>query len=174
MILALDLSLTATGWARTLSSGPGTEAGVIRSKQRGVARLQEILNQVHELAKPADLVCIEGYAFDRPNQAHQIGELGGIVRLALYQLRKPVAIVPPSCLKKVASGKGNAPKELVLAEAIKRLRYDGFDHNVADARWLLAMAQIRYGLPGAPELPQGHLEGMAKVPWPENGQGALA
>lgn len=172
-IAAFDLSLTATGTA-VLDTGQetGPTGGLIKPRGRGVPRLQDAMDQVVAAAAGADVVVLEGYAYASGNRAHQMGELGGVVRLALHQRGFLFVDVPPSCLKKVATGKGNAAKEAVLVEAVKRLGYQGADHNVADARWLLAMAMVHYGLPGAPELPQAHLAGMAKVAWPELEAGA--
>ena len=167
-LVALDLSLTATGWASCNGTGSAPAAGVIKPRGRGVPRLQDALDQVLEVAEGADVAVIEGYAFSsRASHAHGLGELGGVIRLALHQRGVKIADVPPASLKKAAAGKGNAPKELVLVEAVKRLGYQGADHNISDALWLLAMARIHYGLPGAPELPKTHLAGLEKVQWPE-------
>lgn len=165
-LASLDLSLTASGVARW---APGAEVQVTTVSPpglRGVERLEWILRKIVGLVCNADLVVVENYAYARANQAHQIGELGGVIRLALYTRRIRYVEVAPSSLKKVATGKGNAGKDLVLVEAVKRLGYDGADNNIADALWLLEMAKIQYGLPGAVELPKKHLEGLGKVDWP--------
>lgn len=165
-LTSLDLSLTASGVARWAPGADVQTTTVSPPGLRGVERLQWILRKVMGLVCNSDLVIVEGYAYARANQAHQIGELGGVIRLALYTRRIPYVEVAPSALKKVATGKGNAGKELVLVEAVKRLGYDGADNNVADALWLLEMARIHYGLPGAADLPKVHLVGLAKVSWP--------
>lgn len=168
-LVALDLALTTTGWA-ALNGSPTPALGVIKPRGRGVKRLADGLTQVRDLAADAAAVILEGYSYSsRNSQAHSLGELGGVVKLGLHIRGVKLVIVPPSSLKKVATGKGNASKELVLVEAVKRLGYQGADNNIADALWLLVMAQIHYGLPGAPELPKKHLEGMQKVEWPELG-----
>ena len=169
MFVALDPSLRAIGWARTAPSGSGPVVGVLKPRGHGVERLQDALNQVLGLVREAAprLVLVEGYAFGRANQAHQLGELGGVIRLGLHQLRIPWTLeVPPPCVKKLATGNGNAKKELVLAEAIRRLAYQGGSFDEADARWLLEAARIHYGVPGAAELPRKHLAGLSSVEWP--------
>lgn len=163
-VVALDLSLTASGVAVWTSTS--REVTTLSPPSRGVERLEWILRRVVELTHGAGLVCIEGYAYARANQAHQIGELGGVIRLALFTRHVPYVEIAPAALKKTATGKGNAGKELVLVEAVKRLGYSGADNNVADALWLLEMAKQHYGLPGAVDLPKKHLEGLAKVSWP--------
>jgi Holliday junction resolvasome RuvABC endonuclease subunit len=165
--LAFDLSLTRTGWA-----GPTLDrCGVLvppRGQDRGEARLCWIRDAVLELSCDADVVVLEGYGFaaGRGPAPHQMGELGGVVRVALFEAQTPVVVVPPATLKKLATGKGNAPKEAVLVAAVRRLGYGGSDHNEADALWLLAAALVAFELPGAPELPKTHVEALAKTVWP--------
>lgn len=165
-IVALDLSLTATGVCDSQAPDrPYTLAPP--SKLRGPRRLLWILERVVEATAGADLTILEGYAFARPNQAHQIGELGGVIRLGLHVRRRPFVAINPSTVKKLATGSGNAKKELVLAEAIRRLGYTGSSTDEADASWLLQVGLIHFGLPGAVSLPKKHLEALDGVTWPE-------
>ena len=163
-ILALDLALTTTGYA--FPSGPGTFSPPTKA-DRGMARLAWIRDEVMTLAEGADLVVLEGYSFASRGRQHATGELGGVVRLALWERAVPVVEVPPSSLKKYATGRGNAPKDQVLAAAIRRLGFKGHDHNEADALWLRTMARDHYGLPGTPEMPKKHREALAGVEWPD-------
>jgi crossover junction endodeoxyribonuclease RuvC len=163
-IVALDLSLTAPGWAMNepQSSGVWHPAGL-----RGMPRLRWIRDKVAQCVTLADLVVIEGYSYGSKGRAVvNIGELGGVVRLALSDAGVPYVEIPPPCLKKLATGKGNTPKEAVLAAAIQRLGYGGYDHNEADALWLLEAARQQYELAGRVSLPQVHLAALAKVQWP--------
>lgn len=164
-IVALDLSLTATG---VCDSQAPTRPNLIKSpgKMRGPARLLWILREVEEITRGADLVLIEGYAFARPNQAHQIGELGGVIRVGLHVRGRPYVEISPSTVKKLATGTGSAKKEAVLAEAIRRLGYDGRSTDEADSMWLLQAGLIHYGLPGAVALPKTHLEALEKIGFP--------
>ena len=165
-IAAFDLSLTQTGHALT-----GVGVGTIRPVLKGIARLHEIRRRVLEIATGTDLVVIEGYAFARANQAHQLGELGGVIRLALWDARIPYVEIPPATLKKFATGKGNANKEEMLAAAIRRLGYEGANNNEADALWLLKLASVGYGLSDR-DLPKAHLDALGKIHWPEIGRAA--
>lgn len=167
-IAALDLSLTATGWAfRDVEDyAAGTKSGVLLvPKLTGVARLRHVRELVLGIVAGADVVVIEGYAFNRPNQAHQIGELGGVIRVALSENGLDPVEVPPASLKLFATGKGNAGKEEMLAAAIRRLDYGGHDHNEADALWLLQMACCARGLELASN--EAQRRALAKIPWPE-------
>lgn len=153
-IVALDLSLTCTGIAVSWRPHPWT----FKPETSGLARLRDIREEILTTCIEADVVIIEGYAYARANQAHQLGELGGVVRLALYEEGFPIVNVPPPVLKKFATGAGNAKKEAVLAAAIRKLGYAGYDHNEADALWLLQAARGHY---------EGHVHSaLAKVVWP--------
>lgn len=162
-VVGLDLSLTATGVAAV----DGTTS-VIKTKLRGPARLAAIRDAIFEIAFPsADLVVLEDYSFaSRDAHAHELGELGGVVRLRLWELEVPYVCVSPSSLKKYACGRGNAKKDEVLVAAVRRLpEFDG-DHNQADAAWLRAMALDALGTPVIP-MPQEHRVALEKVEWPE-------
>jgi crossover junction endodeoxyribonuclease RuvC len=160
MIVALDLSLTASGYAT--SDG---RSGVLSPPKgwTGMTRLRWIMDSVWNLTEKADLVVIEGYAFDRPNQAHQIGELGGIIRFTLWEAGKLYVEIAPSSMKKFATGTGNASKDEVLVAAVKKLGYQGFSKDQADALWLLEMALAHYEKRA---VNAKQLEALEKIDWP--------
>jgi crossover junction endodeoxyribonuclease RuvC len=167
-ILALDLSITETGWA--LAAGSERGCGLIVSKKQAglhpMQRLDRIRRRVLELAAGADLVVLEGYSFGSKNsQAHALGELGGAVRLSLWGASIPYVEVPPSVVKKFATGKGNAGKEEVLVAAVRRLGYEGSNNNEADALWLLLAGLSSYGA-GWVEMPKAQREALHTVAWP--------
>jgi crossover junction endodeoxyribonuclease RuvC len=61
-------------------------------------------------------VCVEGYSFaSRNSQAHSIGELGGVIRVALWEKQIPYVEIPPTTRAKFATGKGNAAKTEVMS-----------------------------------------------------------
>lgn len=163
-ILALDLSLSSTGWAR--HSWKQISSGVIQGTGTGMERFAKIQDGLSPLLSAADLVVLEGYSFaSRGRAIISLGELGGVVRYRLHLKGIPYVEVPPSCRAKYATGKGNAGKDAVLAEAIRRLDYGGHSHDEADALWLLAMTLDRYGIHRS-NVPKSHRAGLEKVPWP--------
>lgn len=161
-ITAIDLSLRATGYATESGSGvlyPAKSLGL------GMERNNWIMRRVLDLGAGADVLVIEGYSFGSQGRAvFDTAELGGIVRWALWSKGIPFVEVPPSNLKLFATGKGNSKKDLVLAEAVRRLNYGGSDHNEADALWLRAMAFAAYGSPIV-AIPKDRERGLAKVLW---------
>lgn len=132
-ILALDLSLTGTGYCLT---HPKLEWGTLRPPKKldGMARLDWIYQQIGELARTADLVVMEGLAFGAnfPGAAERI-MLTGLVRHWLWKHETPLVLVAPSSSKKFLTGSGRADKNLILREVFKRYGADCADDNQADA-----------------------------------------
>jgi Holliday junction resolvasome RuvABC endonuclease subunit len=172
-VIGLDLSLTASGVALEHD-----ETVTLTSKQKGVDRLRELRAAIlclcgdpmylsHPHHDPADLVVIEGYSFSsRNSHAHGLGELGGVIRLALADARIPYVDVPPASLKKYATGKGNASKGDVLVAAVKRLAYDGSSDNEADALWLREIGVAHIHPSAAADMPLLHRTALDALTFP--------
>ena len=138
-IIGLDLSLTSTG----VADKGGTFR--IRPKSKGAQRLDDIASEIMVLGREAELVVIEGYSFGSQGRAtFSIGELGGVIRLELHRAGVPWLLVPPSVLKKWATGKGNADKDTMLETAIRKYAFEGHGNDEADA-WLLYLMASEEG-----------------------------
>ena len=123
-INALDLSLCSTGMV-ALSK----DAKIIRAinikppvRLRNAPRLAWILSNIKACyyETQPDLVVIEDYAFAARGMVFSIGELGGSIKLWLWENDIPYLLINPSHLKKFVSGKGNCPKERILLAAYKK------------------------------------------------------
>lgn len=136
-IVGIDPSLTGTGIAIL----PSHDIYTIKSKQRGAKRLIEIRDAIQKIITDASLVVIENYAYCRANQAHQIGELGGIIRVLLAESGVNWITVAPAQLKKFATGKGNAKKEHILQQVYKRWGVECRTSDEADAFTLAKIGQ---------------------------------
>lgn len=137
-IVGLDLSLTATG----IAFADGSTATVKDSKITGSKRLVHLYVSIYAACLKADFVVIE----DLPTHAKSAGLTGkthGVAELALEQLSVPWIKLPPSTLKKAATGVGNCDK------AVMRDQFDlmaewrevtatelGMDDDQVDAWWL--------------------------------------
>ncbi len=162
-VVGLDLSLAATGFAEDV----GTVTVKVRAT--GMARLQELRDRLTGMIyrTGVDLVVIEGYSMGTARQsshAHGLGELGGVIRLALWEAGIAYVDVPPACVKKYATGKGNANKEAVLIAAVKR-GAEVKDNNEADAWWLRAMGMDALGEPVV-TVPALNRTALSTVAWP--------
>jgi crossover junction endodeoxyribonuclease RuvC len=164
-IVGLDLSLVETGIAD--ASGTFT----LKNKLKGMERLEWIRHEVHENVIDADLVVVEGYSFGSPGRAHATGELGGVVRLMMYENKVRYAEVPPATLKKFTTGKGNANKDEMIAAAIRKFGFQGSNNNEADA-YMLRLMGLYYFVLDPPDIARTEymIEAIAKVPWPTGGE----
>lgn len=161
-IVGLDLSLSATGVACAEC------CEVMKpNADHGPARLNEILTglTVRHRVVDADVVVLEGYSYAAANQAHQMGELGGVVRHHLWRLGVPYVTVAPTRLKKFATGKGNVGKDAMVAAAV-RLGCPAEDNNAVDA-WFLRQIGLYHYSPDA-GLPRTDYrdETCGKIEWP--------
>ena len=83
---------------------------------------------------------VEDYAFSRGNKAHQIGEIGGVLRLVALDLGISFVLVGVSTLKKYVSGNGNAGKDMMLLHAYKKWGFETDDSDISDAYGLVRFA----------------------------------
>lgn len=110
-----------------------------------LARLQEIRGQLlahlHAVAREhgLGLVFVEGYAYGARNDRETLGEWGGLLRVAMLDLGWDVVEVAPPTLKKYVTGKGNAEKDGIRMEVLKRWQYESTDNNDADAYALMRL-----------------------------------
>lgn len=157
-VLGIDPSLTATGVA--LPDGSVTTIRIKVPKGgakhvRETDRLIVVRDRVSALLADVDLVVVEGYSYGSGFQAHQLGELGGVLRVLLTETGVTWVEVAPTRVKRYATGKGNANKDAMLQAA----RFAGVntgDHNCADAWWLRAVgvhAATRMPVPDVAQTP---------------------
>jgi Holliday junction resolvasome RuvABC endonuclease subunit len=163
-VVGLDLSLTSTGYSCD------NDQRIISTRAKGPERLhdisQDLAARLVELDNP--VVIIEGYSFaSRNSQAHAIGELGGVVRLTLWNLRIPYVEVPPTCRAKFATGKGNAGKGEVMSAVSARtgIVWSGSGADDLCDAWLLEeMGRVQLGTARF-TWPSTHLAALDKVDW---------
>lgn len=162
--MGIDPSLTSTG----VSIGGNTRS--IRPVLKGVPRLVEIRNAVMNLVREHEVatVAIEGYSYgSRNSHAHSLGELGGVIRVALYEAGIPFVDIPPTVRAKFATGKGNAGKAEVVSavSAMTGIVWAGGDGADRCDAWV--MEQILLAKRGASPYAWGRqqLEALAKVEW---------
>ena len=80
----------------------------------------DIINQVYN-----PKVFIEGYSFGSKGQAiFQIAENCGILKYRLQEANIPYETVVPSVVKKGATGKGNADKDMMYEAFVKETKID--------------------------------------------------
>lgn len=98
--------------------------------------------QAQRLTGTVGAVAYEGYAYGSKFRREELGELGGIMRLALVQTWQPGLLfaVAPSSVKKFVTGSGVADKDKMLLAVYKRWEFEAPDHDTADAYTLARIA----------------------------------
>jgi Holliday junction resolvasome RuvABC endonuclease subunit len=168
-VVALDLSLAATGWA----TRDGTGSVITKPADQLEARLERICQTAINLVRRErgessgwPTVVIEDFVTRSP-AASLLGMVHGAVRLELF-IEFPVTavLVPPASLKKYATGKGNATKADMRMALFQRAGVDERNDNAVDAAWLRFMALDALGEPLF-AMPASHRAALTKVPWPD-------
>ena len=157
--IGLDLSLTSTGIAYE------EQTAVLSTTTIGPERLVALRNKIMRVVLGVSNPCVfvEGYSFaSRNSHAHALGELGGVVRVALWEADVPFVDVPPTVRAKFATGRGNASKSEVVSAVSARtgIVWDGKGADDRCDAWILQ--EIGYA---------GH--GRARFLWPAHNQEAL-
>lgn len=141
-ILAIDPSLTGTGWAVTLQSG-GVRTGTISTEGYTgfdrILRVKSVIDHLLDTYTPA-LVVYEGYSMGRfVGKIFDRAELGGVLKLSIWRRNIPLLVVPPTSLKKFITGKGNADKKKVAKSLAQACGKTFRTSDEADAYGLLMM-----------------------------------
>jgi Holliday junction resolvasome RuvABC endonuclease subunit len=122
-VIGIDASLTGTGICTMLIDWPTGEVVShktehLKNNFTGPERLAYIRDKVKDAIEhtgitldPAFFVAIEDYAYSKGDKAHQIGELGGVLRLMFHENNYRWKAINPSHVKQFTTGKGNAGKE---------------------------------------------------------------
>lgn len=87
-----------------------------------------VISQIGDL-KDDCVVYLEGYAFSARGLVFNIGENGGMLKYKLWYNGIPFFITPPSTIKKFATGKGNASKEMMYESFLKETKCDLWDKS---------------------------------------------
>lgn len=145
-ILAIDPSLNSTGVAFRLADGNVQALCISPSSRRGLDRIRYVRDVVDTLLNTysPELVVYEDYAYafrGKSNALFSLGELGGVLKLLLWESGVDILLVPPTSLKLFATGSGAAKKpEVGLAlRAHLGVSFKSDDQN--DAAWLLLLGE---------------------------------
>lgn len=169
LVVGIDLSLTATGvaafgesttpLAATIKTNPddGTVYGFMERCRKIATGIASSVGYV-----TPDLVVIEGLSYaSKSSSIDKIHASWWVVQDALEGgCDWPAAHrITPSQRAKYATGKGNASKDAVLIETVKRYPHLNIrNNNEADAVILAAMGMRALGRPVEASLPQANLD----------------
>lgn len=141
-VLAIDASLTSTGVAYRRDA---VVTKAIQCKTRvapiRLAYIRDAVSKALDEVSP-ELVVLEGYAMGiRSGRLFDIGELGGVLKLCIWERGLPLLVIPPTNLKKFTTGKGNAKKPDMAAALYAQDGVKFRTDDEADAYALLLMGE---------------------------------
>lgn len=148
--LGVDPGLTGFAYRRAV--GEHSYGFGIRTKPKDFpsfpARLDFMTSEFRrflcEQGSTVTLAAIEGFSMGNKqgsSKSIEIGAVGMMARVELWRAGIPFLEVPPSTLKKWISGKGNAEKNLMLREVLKRWGFEAENDDAADAFALMKLAE---------------------------------
>jgi Holliday junction resolvasome RuvABC endonuclease subunit len=143
-VLSLDLA-TVTGWAVRLSSGAicsGTQSFKPARFEGGGMKYLRFQRWLEDVIAPSGVRQIDRVVFEEVRRhlgvdaAHAYGGFMSHLESTCERMEIPYEGVPVGTIKRHATGKGNANKELVIA-AMRARGHAPKDDNEADALALL-------------------------------------
>ena len=145
-IIGIDYSLTSPAVCVNIDGDAGLMFYYLTTKKKWIGQMsEEIIGYEHkEWTDPIERfkyisdfaldiispllnpqIFIEGYSFGSKGQGlFQIAENCGILKYRLQEEQLPYATVVPSVVKKGATGKGNADKEMMYEAFVKETKLD--------------------------------------------------
>jgi crossover junction endodeoxyribonuclease RuvC len=151
-VVGIDPSLTSTGVIILNDAGEFVAQKNIKPKKlRGMPRLKFIKEELASFLKEhkVEKAAIESYAFNikKSRMKFQLGELGGVVRLLLFEMGIDYLDVAIPTLKKYVTGSGDADKVMIIYSVNNRWGIDfGSNSDLADAYGLAKVAFDQYTL----------------------------
>lgn len=142
-ILALDIA-SKCGWCT------GTASGVwdLRPKrdESGGMRLIRLKSKVLEIieSEKINLVCFEMASGFHKNSLIVEAEMIGVLKSILVERNIDFRSYSTTAIKKFATNRGNAGKDLMVKAAREKLGYTGESDDEADAMWIYQMAAQEY------------------------------
>jgi crossover junction endodeoxyribonuclease RuvC len=141
--VGIDPSLTATAIAIVDEDGQAIETGVVQVKTTGPERLRDIREATRSFLIrhnwKIEGIGIEHYAMGAKWGREAAGELGGVLRVMLWENGLPYKEIAPMQLKQFATGKGTAQKDHILMAVYKKWGLEFRTNDEADAFILAQM-----------------------------------
>lgn len=152
--VAIGIDQSYSGFAMTaIDNDDNYYTEVWKLEGNGVERLEHARRVMYAFMDRflVNKVALEGYAFGS-QKANMAGELGGVVRLTLWdafsgyypEARYPL-VVPPTSLKKYVTGKGQGVgKSQMILAVYKKWGAEFTDDNAADSYGLARLVRNKH------------------------------
>lgn len=137
LIIGLDPSLTAFGYVELTEALEILHPSTVKpGKKIGMDRIHFLMDEiiykriVYRKHLQEIVVFREDYAYSAGSSSDAVlKELGGVLEYELYKNKVRLITIPIASAKKMATGKGNADKSVVMKEVYKNFGYDGDEHT---------------------------------------------
>lgn len=175
LVVGIDPSLTSTGIAHAYPHQATAVTDTITTKGARAdsltvrhTRLTQIATTVLDHTRGATLAVIEGPSYGSVGAGTwDRGGLWWLIVDALLSNGIPLAVAPPTCRSRYATGRGNAGKdEVMLAVARRYPDVDLENNNEADALVFAAAGAHRLGQPLV-DVPESHAAALDGITWPD-------
>lgn len=160
--VGLDLSLVKSGVSILDEKGKIVKYGLVESKKTGdkpadeLKRILKIRDDIFKFIHTTPKIevengdnlyfCIEGVAYlAKSTSLVQLAALNYFIREYIDMDDYKFIIVPPTTLKKFATGKGKSEKDHMILEAYKKYGVESIDNNEADSLFLASVASVMFG-----------------------------
>ena len=90
-----------------------------REEERYELLCNWVLDCIKNLPPEQTTITLEGYSFGSTGKVFNIAENTGVLKQGLYRMGYKIDVVPPTTIKKFATGKGNANKEKMYEAFVK-------------------------------------------------------
>ncbi|WP_240371706.1 RuvC family protein [Anoxybacteroides rupiense] len=152
---------TKTGLVILEDNKVHTALEIVSEEKRDPQRFIDIVDAIMSHITNQDVICIEGFSYSSRGAAVSIQYgIGWILRSELIKAGLNYHDVPPSSVKKFATGKGNAKKDELVLPIYKRW---GFEHESDNVRDAFVLAQMAQALRGQAELTKFQQEALNKI-----------
>jgi crossover junction endodeoxyribonuclease RuvC len=124
-------------------------------------RFSDLAEKIIDELEPNDRICIEGFSYGSKGKgvSFQYG-LGWIIRHLLLERGYEYTEVPPTSVKKFATGKGNTKKDEMVLPIFRKW---GFEHSSDNVRDAYVLAQMAKGIYDSSNLTEYQREALKKV-----------
>jgi crossover junction endodeoxyribonuclease RuvC len=129
--------------------------------KRDPERFIDLTTQILDWLSEGDRICIEGFSYGSKGKgvSTQYG-IGWLIRAELIRNGYTYIDVPPTSVKKFATGKGNTKKDEMVLPIYKKWGFEHASDNVRDA---FVLAQMAKGIYDSSNLTEYQKEALKKV-----------
>lgn len=163
LFIGIDQSVLHTGVCILNEDGSVNYLGLIEPKHlKDQERLAFIRDGLNACLKDLrfEIGILEGYSYGSVNKKYLLGEVGSVVKLALFDRCDNCYAAAPKQLKKFIATKGSASKEDVMLAIEKQWQVVIHDDNLADA---YGLARIAYEIARSSTMRRHQLEVIKKL-----------